>query len=364
MIYGGSGNDAIIDNGSGDLTIDVPEGQTLALSGTNTTGALVETDSGTLILTGANLYGDGVDIEGGTLQLGDGETNNGSVAGVISGSGYLAVDGTLTLNEANTFTGTTTVNAAGSLTLGVGSALQDSTLDTSGGGAISFNSLITSAVLGGLQGSGGLGLQAMDLTVGGNNDNTVYSGILSGTADGSLTKTGSGTLTLTGDNSSTFLGWTQIDEGVLSISSDSNLGNPSDPTIIYSGGTLQAVGDVVLVANRVLEIGPGAVIDVPDGSTLTCSVPTDATTTPGSLTKIDGGTLFFNGVGLSSYSGTTDVQVGTLEAAAPADLLGYDTSNMIAVEPGATLAVCVGGSSDWNSSTNHDISDLLGSTNV
>ena len=134
-IYGGSGNDTILNNSSGNstTTIDIPAGKTLKLSGTNTTGSLVETGSGTLILTGSSMYGGGMTINGGTLQLGDGLTSNGSVggnitdnstlvfdnpttqtySGVISGSGNLVVDGALTLNGANTFTGTTTIDAAG-----------------------------------------------------------------------------------------------------------------------------------------------------------------------------------------------------------------------------------------------------------
>ena len=75
-----------------------------------------------------------------------------------------------------------------------------------------------------------------------------------------------------GDN--TYSGGTYINGGVLSISSDSNLGavSVSNITIINCGGTLQADGDVALDPSRVLEIGNGAIVDVTVGSVLLCSV--------------------------------------------------------------------------------------------
>ena len=124
-----------------------------------------------------------------------------TLSGVLSGSGGLtkAGSGSLTLQAANTFTGTTTISG-GTLLLGNVAALASSTLDTSGAGTLSFGTL-TSATLGGLQGTNGLALSnthtaAVALTVGGNGQSTTYSGNLSGR--GSLTKAGPGTLTLTG----------------------------------------------------------------------------------------------------------------------------------------------------------------------
>ena len=131
--------------------------------------------------------------------------------------------------------------------------------------------------LGGLQGSNNLSLEncnnsPVSLTVGGNNADTTFSGSLSGLAGSTLIKTVNfgtvtsedGTLTLTGTNNA-FSGQVIVNGGTLSISSDSNLGDSSatNVTIINSGATLQAVGYVVLDASHVLEIGPGAVIDVP-----------------------------------------------------------------------------------------------------
>ena len=95
--------------------------------------------------------------------------------------------------------------------------MQNSTLDTSGSGAVNFASL-TSATFGGLTGPGNLtllnaGSAALALSVGDNNTDTTYSGILAG--PGSLTKLGAGTLTLTGSN--TYSGGTTVRGGALLV---------------------------------------------------------------------------------------------------------------------------------------------------
>ena len=77
------------------------------------------------------------------------------------------------------------------------------------------------------------------LSVGNNNTNTTYSGVLSG--GGSLTKIGTGTLILSGNN--TYAGGTTINAGILSVgtisdSSPSNIGTISNP-LTLGGGTLR-----------------------------------------------------------------------------------------------------------------------------
>ena len=114
----------------------------------------------------------------------------------IGGTGGLtqAGSGTLTLNAANTFSGTTRA-AAGTLLLANSLALQNSTLDLNGAdtGAVVFDSSLSAATVGALAGSRNLALEngasaALALTVG--NATGTYSGALSGS--GSLTKAGTG----------------------------------------------------------------------------------------------------------------------------------------------------------------------------
>lgn len=148
----------------------------------NGSGALIKTGDGVLVLTGANTYAGGTSINGGTLET-DGDDSLGasaaglsldggtlkiladvastraitldpgggvfntnsytlSLLGIVSGSGYLQKNGsgTLILGAANTYIGTTTINA-GTLQLGAHNAIpqtstvtlgSDATLDLAG----------------------------------------------------------------------------------------------------------------------------------------------------------------------------------------------------------------------------------------
>ena len=172
-----------------------------------------------------------------------------TLSNVVSGSGGLIVmstyGGPLTLSASNTFTGVTTINSGGNLLLANPNALAMSTLDTSGGGSLSFGSL-TNAFFGGLQGSGNLVLANANknpadvaLTVGGNNASTTFPGSLSDqSGGGSLMKVGTGTLNLGGYN--TYGGGTTLNAGVL------QLGNPY---ALGSGGLTINGGELDLNAN-------------------------------------------------------------------------------------------------------------------
>jgi autotransporter-associated beta strand protein len=163
------------------------------------------------------------------------DTNGNGVTffNALSGPGGLTKigGGTLTLAMSNTFTGTTTISG-GTLALGNSQALAYSTLYyNNSGGTLSFGSL-AAATLGGLAGSQNLpALPAgFVLTVGPNNQSTLYSGVLSGS--GSLVKAGSGTLTLTAGNR--YTGGTSV-----------------------TGGTLVAQDAAAIPSGSLLEIGEG-----------------------------------------------------------------------------------------------------------
>jgi autotransporter-associated beta strand protein len=169
------------------------------------------------------------------------------------------------LSGANTFSGTT---RSGAGTLGVGNtlALQKSTLDmnSADSGAVSFESSITAATIGGLTGSRNLTLEnsnssAVAASVGNNNASTTYSGQLSG--NGSLTKVGTGTLTLTANN--TYGGPTTINGGTLKANNTSGSATGTGAIVVNSGGTLAGTGAVTgaVTVNSGGTLSPGASVE-------------------------------------------------------------------------------------------------------
>ena len=169
--------------------------------------------------------------------------------------------GSLILNAANTYTGKTAVNA-GTLVVNHEQALQNSTLNTSGAGAVSFGS-VNSATVGGLEGTNDLALtnsssSAVALTVGKNGTGTTFSGALTGS--GSLTKIGLSTLTLTGN--STYTGGTSILGGTIVAASDTAMG--TGEVFIAGAGTLRITAGTT-IANKISNSSTGQIIS--DGST-------------------------------------------------------------------------------------------------
>jgi autotransporter-associated beta strand protein len=161
-------------------------------------------------------------------------------------------NGRLILTATNTFAGNALV-AGGTLALGSPLALQNSTLDTSGSGTLSFGTL-TGATLGGLTGPGSLRLSnsssvAVNLQVGNNGGSTTFSGSLTGS--GSLSKVGSGALTLAGPN--TYTGPTSINQGSLFVN-----GSLISAVTVNSGGVLGGTGSMSSVTvNSGGHLAPG-----------------------------------------------------------------------------------------------------------
>jgi autotransporter-associated beta strand protein len=140
--------------------------------------------------------------------------------------------------------------------------LQNSTLDTSGTGVLSFASL-TSATLGGLTGPGTLALSnstasAVALSVGNNNASSTFSGMLNGT--GSLNKIGSGTLVLSGTD--IYTGGTIVTAGTL-IATNSNAIPHGTSLTVGAGGTF--IFDPSAAGSPVMNSAAAA---VPESSTL------------------------------------------------------------------------------------------------
>ena len=213
---------------------------------------LAQTGAGAVVISNALTLADTLTADG----SGGGPV---TLAGDLSGSGGLtkAGPGTLVLAGSNTYSGVTIVND-GHLFIASSDALSGSTLSNRSAGAVVFTNL-TTARWGGLAGNVDLGLTntagtGVALVVGGNNQNTSYGGILSGS--GSLTKTGTGSLILT--NRNTYSGVTIVNAGTLIAGwlptglggSGSSLG--TNRSLFLSGGTLRVgVTSLLTVTNPI-----------------------------------------------------------------------------------------------------------------
>ncbi len=242
-----------ISNSAGVLTIN-SDGQFSLASYTETLNQIAGTGS--------------LDLGTGSLNVG---VNSGSSTfnGVISGSGDFAKSGsgTVTLggSSANTYTGTTTVDAgtlalnkssgnaiAGDVTLNGGTLRLDAANQIADTSALTFNASgsfslnnnnETVGSIASASGSSSISLGSGTLTTGANNSTTTFAGIISGS--GGLTTTGSSSLTLSGAN--TFSGDLTIGSGsTLVASNDDALGSGGGTTTVQSGGTLELTGGITV----------------------------------------------------------------------------------------------------------------------
>ncbi|MBU6327381.1 MAG: autotransporter-associated beta strand repeat-containing protein, partial [Verrucomicrobia bacterium] len=240
---------AIIADGTGDTayfsTIDITADRTVSLDTVRTIGNLSFGDTNTGTAGGWILNNNGNPANILTLAGTPVITVNALAAGkdanisaVLTGTSGLTKSGagTLTLSAANTYTGSTTVNA-GILKAGTSTAF-----GTAANASIAFGPATTGKVQ----------LNNFDMTVVGLNSNTsvgtpivengganaktltinntvanTYAGIFQKGAAGnlSITKTGAGLLTLTGSSATTIGGNIIVDGGSLTLSSNGDLSN-------------------------------------------------------------------------------------------------------------------------------------------
>ena len=308
-----TGSGSLTKQGSGILTLSntnsyygatTVSAGTLRISGDNNIGL-----SGILTLAGGTtLQANGVSTlsTSNTISLGGAANidSNGStftISSDISGaSGSLTKTGTgiLTLSGTNTYTGGTTVSAgtlsiytdnnigsgAGVLTLKDGTTLQLS----------GHNTLSTHPIT--LEGSTNIDSNGFIVTIGSN---------ISGDANASLNKIGSNTLILTGTN--TYGGGTTVSAGILSISSDSNIGSGTSTLTLNDGTTLLANGDSNL-SSHPIALGGSATID---SSTYSFTIDSNISGASGILNKTGTGTVILTGS--NTYGGGTNIYDGTLQ---------------------------------------------------
>ncbi len=332
------------------FTIGVDDGSSTfngVIQNGSSAGNLVKAGTGTISLAGTNTYTGTTTISGGSLQIGSGGTTgslatastisvgSGATFGVnrsnavtqgtdfsgaaISGAGgFVQVGaGETTLNQANTYSGGTTVSN-GTLTL-----VGNGTLGTGGltvnGGTANFNGLTRS--LASLSGSGGtvnLGTSGTSTLTVGDASNTTYSGVIAGGSTNELTKVGTGTLTLSGTN--TYTGATNITAGTLAVNGSTHAASVVN---IGTAGTLTGSG----VINGNATLTGGGVINKTSGSIagtldVTGGNWNGAGTVGGLVTASSGTFNIGSGATLTTASGLNVTGTGVLSGAANSTIAG------------------------------------------
>ena len=207
-------------------------------------------------LSGGGASGGNVNLGSGVLTLA-GDNTSTTYFGAISGAGGIVKEGSgvFTLGGGNnTYFGSTVLNQ-GTLETGVTNALSPNStvvMGTSVGALLDLNNF--SQIIGGLAGGSAVGgyvsLGTADLTLGGNNQSTTYSGVIEG--GGQVTKIGTGTFTLAGAN--LFTGAITVADGTLNLS-----GSLSGNAIIDAFARIKGTGTVGgnLIVNNQGIVSPG-----------------------------------------------------------------------------------------------------------
>ena len=347
-------NPIVLGSGGGGVFVS-SAAQTLTLSGDiSGSGTLSKTGGGVLTFSGTNSFSGGLSVSGtngvsasdgsnlgaGSVTLNEAtvltltgssvtlnnainfagsatvsNSNAVTLSGVLSGSGSMtkAGAGVLSLSATNTATGSVTVSAGGLSLIGgssIGNAAEvtvdaGATLTLAGGGE----------TIGALAGAGNVVLNSYNLTTGGNNGSSTFSGVIAGTGSG-ITKAGTGTFTLTGNN--TYTGSTSVSAGTLRLNRNGGaIADTSDVTVA-SGATIQfdqneTLGSLAGAGNVNL-----STFTLTTGGSNTSTSLSGVVSGSGNLIKTGTGTFTLSGA--NSYTGTTAVTAGVLSVAGDSNL--------------------------------------------
>jgi len=274
------------------------------------TGGLIKDGNGTMIIAAASTYGGNTVVSYGTLKI-------------AGGSDRMPVGTILQMGEAGSGnSGTFDLNGQSQLVGGLTSA-----------GTGTANRVTTSAT----------GSPTLTVNVG--SGTQTFGGILGGTGTNNnafnVTKAGSGTLTLTGTN--TFTGTFNINEGIVSIGAQANLGG-NTASIVFNGGTLHATGNVSSAANQIFTFNSGGgTIDVETG--LTYGKYGSAITGSGAMIKTGAGVLGITNTGGTAFTGPINVNGGALRFTS----LRLSNADTMTIGSGGTL--WLDDTTSFNSST-------------
>lgn len=350
---GGDSGDIIVNNtvttASGSLTLRADDDISSSSSGTLTTtsGAVTVTadddasSSGTITYTAAINHGS----SGSTFSLADAD---GSITGVVGGTGGLTKQGggTLTLSGTNTYTGATTINA-GTLKLGASNVLADATSVTvNAGGTLNLNDqndTITSLTL---VGSG----TVSDATTASNTLTLASTGTALTLQDGADITNGNVKLALSGASGGSVsvfnTSGTPQASGQSSLSASLDLGTVSRT---FSVADINSSGSDVFFAGVIS--GSGGVIKTGDGI-----LKYTNTNTYTGLTDVQGGTLFIQGSSANNPvnripdTNTVQVSGGTLNVTSASE-----TIDQLILVSGSVITDTSGSSGTLTATSGYDV---------
>jgi fibronectin-binding autotransporter adhesin len=358
-----TGNTFNLGTGAVSLGTSFGTARTLTVTNTSTVGGVIsngttatgitKAGAGTLVLLGSNTYSGPTVISAGILSTNllasEGSGVTGTTASGIGQSNNAAANLVLSGGTLQ-YTGPT-VSTDRNFTFGNATTAAGATIDASGTGPLTISGSMTGANV-------TAGTQTFTLTGTNTGLNTLSGNIVdsSGTALTAVTKSGVGTWVLSG--TSTYSGTTNINGGILQVTTNSNLGSAASG-MGFAGGTLQIGGtSATFSTSRAITLNAGGgTIDTGDvtnsatfsgnitnganaliltgsGSGTYSGVIGSGATPTGTVTKNGTGTWTFSGANL--YSGNTTINAGTVHFST---FTGSSANSAVTVASGLTLAI-------------------------